>query len=379
MNRQVALTLLLLLVLRAEAERLPYLSLADAAAQRTVAVSAWAQGLGPDNLLCTLTNLTDQPLGVRVPPGLHFAAGNPDLQDLLTFQEKMLVLAPHARSTVRLWGFCMEQHDHAPSGNAAYALRGAAGRDLQPLGDSLQKYPGLASYYGQMFVWSVTDHEELRDISVEPALVRGATNIMRYLSRVTGRAAGRVKSSLDHRPSVRTFTKRVFVTYHSPVSQVTSLKVFGADGCERYTVAPRWVLAPGVMRYAIGLNAIVGIDEQPSFLVRLLDQHGQVLQETQVTDATPEIDVAPTRQAFAFTFSLDKPVRNAYLRMRLPDGTLVEELKKLPFLPAGNHQYNWTFFHVRPAGTPFVARLETADGALLREQALPAVTPPPAR
>ncbi|MBJ6110405.1 hypothetical protein JAO73_15380 [Hymenobacter sp. BT523] len=376
MKQLFALALAIVFPCFAQATPLPTLNLAEAAARRVVAVAARANGLGPDNLQCTLTNLTDQPVQVRVPPGLHFAAGDPSLQDVFTFEEKQLVLAPRGRGTVRLWGFCMEQHDHAPAPSVAYELRGLAGRGLQPLGDSLQKYPGLASYYGQMFVWAITDREELRDISVAPALVRGATNVMRYLSRVTGQAAARVRSSLDHRPSVRTFSKRVFITYHSPVQQVAALKVFGADGRERYTVAPRWALLPGVMRYSLGLNATVGIDEQPGFWVRLVDEQGRVLQETKVTDATPEVDAAPIKQAFAFRFSLDKPVRNAYLRMRLPDGTLVEELKKLPFLPAGNHQYNWTFFHVRPAGTPFVARLETADGTLLREQALGATGAP---
>jgi hypothetical protein len=375
----LSFVVLLTLAFGAAAKPLPSLDLTDATARGAVAITARAQSLGPNNLRCTLANLTNQEIRLRVPPGLHFGAGDAGEQDLFTFQEKLLVLAPRAHTSIALWGFCMEQHDHAPGADAVYNFRGLADRGLQPLGDSLQKYPALADGYGQMFVWAITDQGDVADIRVAPALLRGATNVLHYLARVTGRATGTARSSLDHRPSVRTFSKRVFITYHSPVSQVTALKVFGADGEERYTVAPHWTLSPGVMRYSITLNEIVGIDAQPSYSVRLMSPTGQVLQDTKVTDATPEVDVAPVEQEVAFVFSLDKPVRNVYLRMRLPDGTLVEELRKLPFLPAGNHRYTWTFYHTQPAGTPFVARLETAAGKLLHEQAAPASAAPQGR
>lgn len=373
--KPAVLLLLLLLGHLAAAKPITYLDLTAATARQDVTVSARADHLGPENLRCTLTNRTRKELPIRVPPGLHFAAGDEGAQDLFTFQEKLLVLAPGASVTVRLWGFCMEQRDHAPGVNAIYGFRGLAGRGLQPLGDSLQKYPRLAEGYGQLFVWVLTDHEPLRDLDVAPALRRGATNVLRYLSAVTGQPATHVRTSPNNRPSVRTFSRRAYLNYHSPTAQVTSVRVYGPDGHERYVVTRHWALTPGVMRYSLGINAIIGADENAAFTVRLLGAAGQVLQEMRVTDTTPEVETAPARLQFGFLFSLDKAVKNVYLRMRLPDGTLVEEFKQLPYLPAGNHQYNWTFYHLRPAGTPFVARLETADGRLLREQPLVAAAP----
>lgn len=73
------------------------LDLVAATTQQVVAVSAWAFGLGAENPTCTLTNRTREEPAVRVPPGLHFAASDDDRQDLLTFQEKLLVLRPGAR------------------------------------------------------------------------------------------------------------------------------------------------------------------------------------------------------------------------------------------------------------------------------------------
>ncbi|MFD2721398.1 hypothetical protein ACFST9_21965 [Hymenobacter monticola] len=354
----------------------PYLDVVPALAQRLVTAQARSHGLGAEDLFFTLRNQTSQELRLRVPPGLHFGAGDPEAQDLFTFQERLLVLAPGASGTVRLWGFCMEQHDHAPAANSVYSLRGLAPNGLQQLGDSLQKYPKLAELYGQMFVWSLTDHEPLRDIRVPPALLRGATNVLRYLAAVSGQLAVHARSATDNRPSVKVFSKRLFINYHSPTRQVTSLRVYGPDDCERYVVARSWQLTPGVMRYRLGLNTILGIDELPEFTVRLLDAQGHVLQETKVNQATAEVDIPPVQLPFAFAFSLAKPVKNAHLRVRLTDGTLVEELRQLPYLPAGNHRYNWTFYHLRAAGTSFVARLEGEDGKVFGQQLISAATTP---
>ncbi|MGI4866038.1 MAG: hypothetical protein ACRYFZ_19095 [Janthinobacterium lividum] len=348
----------------------PAVDLVAATTQQLVTVSARSNGLGPSNLRCTLTNQTAKELRVRVPPGLHFAADEEKAQDIFTFQEQLLVLAPGASGTVLLWALCMEQHDHSPAFDSEYTFRGMAGRGLQPLGDSLQKYPLLSEDYGQMFVWALTDHGQLHEVSVPAKLRRAATNVLRYLSSVTGQPAPKVIVSTDGRASIRTFSKQVFLVYHNPTAQVGAVKVYGANGRLLYEVLHNWKISAGVVRYQLGVNAIVGIKEVPTFTVRLLSATGQVLKELNVTDATSELDTPPTRQDFTFAFTLAKPVRDARMRVRLPDGTLVEELKQMPYLPAGHFNYKWAFYHLQPVGTPFVVRLETAGGTLLSEQAL---------
>lgn len=130
---------------------------------------------------------------------------------------------------------------------------------------------------------NLTDQEPLRDLSVAPALMRGATNILRYLRVATGQLNVPVKVTRDNRP-----------------------------------------------------------------------QH--------VTDGSTETEAGPARLPVSFSFQLDQPVKNARLRIRLPDGMLVEYFRQLPYLPAGEHQYKWLFYHPRPVGTPFTVRLETAAG-----------------
>jgi hypothetical protein len=365
------LALLLLFSRPAAAGPVTYLDLVTASTEQKVKLQVTAGGLGADNLQVLIVNQTQQELPVRVAPGLHFAATNAGTQDLFTYQQQLLVLGPHGRKTIRLRGFCMEQHDHGPA-NSTYTLRGWADRGLQPLGDSLFKYPALGENYGQLFVWAVTDQAPIDEISVAPALLRGAQNVLRYLSTITARPAGRAVASADPRPSVKTFTRNVYVDYHNPKAEVVSLKVYGPDGHERFTVLKAKPLRAGVVQYSFGLNAVLGREEEPAFTVRLLNAAGQVLQEQRVTASSPEQAATPVQQSFLFKFSLSQPLRTAYLRVRLPDGTLVEEIKQLGALPAGNHQFSWSFYHLRPASTAFVVQLETAAGQVLHQQALAA-------
>jgi hypothetical protein len=375
MKPAVLLVALLLLTRLAGAGPITYLDLVAAEKARTVAIAARAQSLGPDNLHCTITNLTRQEVRLRIPPGLRFEAADAGAQDIFTFQQKLLVLAPGASQQVGLWAFCMEKHNYSPAASSGYAFRGLAGEGLQPLGDSLQKYPALAEGYGQMFVWALSDHEPLYDMRVVPALLRGANNIVRYLSSVTGQPACRVRSSTDSRPTVKTFSKRAFLLYHSPTAQVATLKVYDAEGHEKYELLKGRKLSPGVVHYTFGINETVDIDANPVFTFRLLDPAGRVLSEMKVDKNTTEHDVEPSKVLFYFPFALTRPLKKARFRVRLPDGTLVEELMQQQYLPLGKFRYQLAFNHLYPPGTAFVVKLENEAGEVLRELPVENVAP----
>jgi hypothetical protein len=311
---------------------------------------------------------------VEVVPGLHFAANDPETQDLLTYQQQLLVLAPGATRSFPLRALCMEQQDRGPA-NSPYSLRGFAGNGLRPLSDSLQKYPALADAYGQYFVWAMADQASVYDLDVAPSQLRAANNLLRYLHGTTGRPVGKAVASGAERPSIKTFTRNVAFNFHSPTAEVVSLKVFGRDGRERQTLMKSKVVPAGVQQYSFGVNTILGRNEPAAFTVRLLNAAGQVLHEVKVDEAEPEAAAKPAQEAFDFRFTLDKPVKNARLRVRLADGTLVEEVRQLAYLPAGNHQYRWTFYHLRPAGTAFVVRMETTDGKPLAQRTFEPTAP----
>ncbi|WP_345234092.1 hypothetical protein [Hymenobacter saemangeumensis] len=368
MKASLLLVVFLLLARLAQAGPVTPLNLLTAQSQQKVKVEARALGLGPDKLRCVLTNLTGQELKLRVPPGLHFAADDAGAQDIFTFEQKLLVLAPGASKEVPLWAFCMEQHDYSPRENGGYALQGLAGKGLQPLGDSLQKYPGLAEYYGQMFVWSLSDGGSLREVSVDSKLLRGAKNVLAYIGKVTGRAVPRARASNDNRPSVKTFSKRATLLYHSPTAQVATLKVYDTDGSEMYELLKDRRLTPGVVHYTVGLNSIVDIDETPVYTIRLLSPSGQVLKEVKVDANTSEQVTEPEKVVFNFPFEVKNLTRNARIRVRLTDGTLVEEILERKYLPPGSFRMQLFFNHLYPSGTAFVAQLETADGKVLSKQ-----------
>jgi len=354
----------------ATAKPAPYVSLPDATAAGQASVTAEASGLGSSNLTCTLTNLSSAELRLRVPPGLHFEGGTAGAQDLLTYQQQLLVLAPGAKQVLRLRGFCMEAHDFSPH-DLPYTLRGFAGRGLRPLADSLYKYPLLAEDYGQSFVWAVTDKYALPRVFVLPALERGATNTLRYLATLTGQPLVPANRLRGPRVGTRTFAKKVIMLYHSPEAQVASLQVFGANNKLVSTLFSNRKLGPGVVHYTYGVNAVVGEKEKPVFRVRLLGPAGQVLKEVKVDDATEAVEQEPATKSFVFEFKLTKPANYAHVRVRLRDGTLVEDLSEQRHLPIGNFRLSMGFHHLYPTSMPFVVRLETKEGQLLAEQALP--------
>lgn len=349
-----------------------YIDLPAAETQQLVRLQTRVNGTGDGNLRCVVTNLSGRELRVRVAPGLHFAAADDPVQDMLTYQQQLLTLAPRATHTLRLRALCMEQHDRGPQASP-YSLRGPAGRGLQPLADSLYKYPDLATLYGQYFVWAVTDQASLsQDIDVAPEQVRGATNVLRYLATLTGRPTGKALPRANARPSVRPFMRNVSLAYQCATPEVLTLKVFDAAGHERFTIVKDKKVPAGVVQYSFGLNALLRRDEPAAFVVRLLGTGGKVLREVPVTETSSQQEEQPTQQKVTFDFSLDQGVQNAFVRVRLPDGTLVQELQKARVLPAGKHRYSWLLHHLYPAGTAFVLRLEAADGKVLREQAVPA-------
>ncbi|RYF81063.1 MAG: hypothetical protein EOO03_16910, partial [Chitinophagaceae bacterium] len=247
----MSFAVLMFCTLFAAAETTSRIDLATAASRNEVAVKAVASGLSSDNLRCTITNKTNKRLHVRVAPGLHFVSSDKEVQDLFTYQEMLVMLAPGASNTIKLSGFCMERSDSAPGGGETYVLKGHAGLGLHPLGDSLQKYPRIASGYGQMFVWSVTDRVTLEDITVAPEMLAGGTNIMHYVSKLTGLTPGRVTVSPNAKPTVRTFSRSTIFSYHSPVSQTASLKVYDEKGREFSVLFKDRQLLPGVVRYTV--------------------------------------------------------------------------------------------------------------------------------
>jgi hypothetical protein len=380
MKRLLVLFLLLLLVRLAGAAPASYTDMLTAVAQGQLTVTTQAlNGLGPETLACGLVNTGPKELRLRVPPGLHFVAADAGAQDLFTFQEQLLVLAPGASRTIRLWGFCMEKHDYVPRPRTVYTCAGRAEKGLAALGDSLQKYPGLAGSYGQSFVWHLSDAESLPAvIEVSPGQLRGATNIVAYLARVSGQALSRVRSSAESLgPRVKTFARRVPLLYHSPTAQTVTLQVCDAQGRRRYDLFSERRLTPGVLRYTFGLNETVAADNHPVYVFRLVDTQGRLLKELRVDETTSEEDQEPLHQPFAAEFKLAKPSKNVRFRVRLPDGTLVEEIGQQPYLPAGKFRYSSAFYHLYPAGTTFTIGLETATGEVLSQQPVVAAAPKP--
>jgi hypothetical protein len=332
-------------------------------------------GLGPANLLCRLQNPGKREITVQLAPGLHFRSADNDVQELLTYQTQLVVLAPGAIKQLRLQGFCMQRPRRSPGVNTAVALAGLAPAPLKGLSDSLAKYSDLAPEYGQMLVWGITERETPHPMWVARAQLRGARSLMSYASSQAGVAPAAVNEfGKNHpaSPSIRTFSQNSNLVYQITKPQTVSLKMYDAAGKLRRTLIDKRRVTPGTLHYAFGVNQTVAHDAHPVYFVRLLDEAGQTLKEVRLDEQTTAATDVPQHQEFEFRFTLAKPVKQVHFRVRLADGTLVQDVLQRPYLPAGTFAFKLAFDHLYPPGTAFVARLESEAGQVYAQQPIPA-------
>lgn len=372
-----ALLLLLLLTGAGRSLTAAPVDLLTALRTNQVQLRATALGLGVANVQCQLHNATKQEITVQLVPGLHFRSADGEVQELLTYQSQLIALAPGAVKLVRLQGFCMQRPRRAPGANTAVALAGLAPAPLKGMSDSLAKYDDLAPEYGQMLVWSITERETPHPMRVAPAQLRGARSLMSFVSSQAGVAPAAVNVYAKGQaaaPSIRTFSQTSSLLYQVNKPQVVSLKMYDAAGRLHSTLIDKRRVTPGTLHYAFGINQTVAHDAHPVYFVRLLDEAGQTLKEVRLDEqSTPATDV-PQHQEFEFRFTLAKPVKQAHFRVRLADGTLVQDVLQRPYLPGGTFAFKLAFDHLYPPGTAFVARLESEAGQVYVQQPFAAAT-----
>ncbi|MBK0403456.1 hypothetical protein I5M27_10705 [Adhaeribacter sp. BT258] len=341
---------------------------------KKVQVSARAVGgLGENNLRCLLENTTPASLKIRIPAGVYFQSGEEGAQNLLLLQEYLIVLAPRSKNEIVLTGYCMQSKNFAPGSDKIYVYQGLAPAPLKTLGDSLNHYPDLRLQYGQMFVWAITDKKQLYDIWVADKLMAPAYNIMQFVAKAAGLAAGRVRpvsaaTAMTARPPLAVFSKRSILLFHNPVNQRLSFKIYNDRGQVYHTHYENQLIPHGMKEYTFGINELVEPNESPVFYAKITDASGKVLAQQKVDKNTKAVKRKPEARDFTFSFALAKGVKKARLNVYLEDGTLVEEFKRYEYLPVGNYNIQVTLLHLRDPNTRFVAKLLDENNATVAQQ-----------
>lgn len=349
-----------------------YADLTTAVQNQSVKIRAVSTGgLSGDNLKCRIRNLQKTTVYVRIPPGLHFISANSEDQDLFTVKEVLLAIEPQAEKTVLLKGFCMQASSHSPSANGIYTFNGYAPNSLKVLGDSLARYEPLAISYGQMFVWAITDHKKMYAITIGKPYLQAAKNVMKYVADLTQQPYVQVsEGATDALPSVEIFSKRTFLTFHNPVNQVASFKMFNSQGREQYVLFKDRKINHGVQEYEFSLNDVVPVGVEPVYYFRVINSAGKMLAEMKVDKNTVPTQPLTVNADFTFQYSLEKPVKEATLKVYKEDGTFVEQFKNYSNLPIGNYQIHVKFIHLFPPDTKFIAKLESPGGTVYKQQVI---------
>jgi hypothetical protein len=326
--------------------------------------------LGSSNLMLTIKSLSHDSIYVSIPPGLHFKSLALDKQDLLTMDNSLLALGPQSKATVHLQGFCIQASRYIPTKDTSYKLTGFADESLKTLSELLYKHEFLVDHYGQMFVWALTDKRIIHDVAVDSSMVEAANSAITYVSEITGLEPGKVhiEATRPVKPKLEIFSRKASLAFHNPTEQVASFYMFDADGNVMYTLYKDRKILRGIRVHELGMNDMVPTDTNPVYFFRVMAKSGKILAEKRVDRTTVENKIVPDTLKFRFEYQLDKPVKEARLKIYLPDGTLVEQFKQYTNLQPGNYAISLSFLHLHPAATKFVAKMESADGSVIREQ-----------
>jgi hypothetical protein len=338
---------------------------------RSVSIKASSKGgLGTSNLELTIKNLSRDSSFIKIPPGLHFKSAILANQDLMTVSEQLLALAPQAQLSVQLQGLCMQAGKYAPSRKGSYTLSGFADPDLKGLADLLYKYDPLTQHYGQMFVWAITDNRTMFDVSVDSSLVEAARSVIDYVTEKTGqdKVSVTIEARKSIKPKLEVFSKRSSLAFHNPLEQVASFHMYDADGNIMYTMYRDKKLGRGIRVHEFGMNDMVLAGSNPVYYFRVITKTGKILAEKQVNRTTEDVKIEPELLNFRFEYQLKAPVKEARLKVYLQDGTLLEEFKRYTNLQPGNYAIDMKFLHLYPANTTFVAKMESPDGLVHKEQ-----------
>jgi len=135
-----------------------YISINDAIRKKAVDIKIRsAGGLGKDNMILEIMNLTYDSLYVQIDPGIHFRSEDPGMQDLLHMYQLAMDLGNRQIITVSSYGMCTQRSNYGPSSGAKYHFNGWADSDLVDLAGVIydtKQFNGL----GQMCIWIFSDN-----------------------------------------------------------------------------------------------------------------------------------------------------------------------------------------------------------------------------
>ncbi len=107
-------------------------------------------------LFVTVTNKTNKKIEVILPAGLHFKTVEEGYQDVISTQERLMVIAPNASKKIPVPGLCIQNHNTSPGGNTEFVLENIASDKMVALAQFLD-IKNIQGAQAQQAMWVLSD------------------------------------------------------------------------------------------------------------------------------------------------------------------------------------------------------------------------------
>lgn len=147
-----------------------------------------AKGLGGHEGQCiemVITSMHKKAMQVSIEAGMKLFPNDTSIQSMMVSQQRLVTLEPQAVRKIKLFAFCIEQHDGGPSSDEMFALGPMADGNLLEVVQFInnKKFQTSAAQHA---IWCITDSASLSGIydDTNPAL---AKELRMFVAKLTGR------------------------------------------------------------------------------------------------------------------------------------------------------------------------------------------------
>jgi hypothetical protein len=124
-----------------------------------------------------LDNLSWKDLGIIVPAGQIFEAGDSALQNLMISKEETFLVSRGKNRIAKLFGFCVEATDSSPGEGSVFSLGEMAEGNLLKMARYLSDNNLHENQAAQYAVWAVMDEDRLESIG-DPVLAKFTADLL---------------------------------------------------------------------------------------------------------------------------------------------------------------------------------------------------------
>jgi hypothetical protein len=358
--------ILLLIVIVFDTHASDTLRLNQAIKLKKVDVLAKANGgIGEHALNLLITNNLRTTLVVQFDPGMQFQSENPEVQDLIIFEDDVITLGPKEQKELNFYTACTQLSNFSPGATDLYRVASPAESILSEVAKIIGRND-FKNSTAQAAVWAVTNNyptENLHNGDNVDLTWELATLIARNKSLQLPEREQFFSNPLPFRRIV--YSARKDLVYHAPEPFKGTLGIFSSDGDlvrEYFNDKP---YESGLHFYSVGINNIVEENEQ--YTVRLTGTNGEFLVEQILDPNEPFVPAKERILSVNFEYAIRKSGQYNLAVFDNKDN-LVEYIYKNRQLTPGYRPARFEFIYLDSNIPFFVFKITNTEGEVFHDQ-----------